>query len=204
LTRNQCSFLPVLVLSLLNFSLPAQNKNALAWQQELNQSFADSASSPLTEVDRLNFTELNFFPIDSIYRVKARLTLTPDSLPFEMATSTERKAKYRQYAWAHFSLQGDSFYIPVYQDIRSLKMPGLRNQLFLPYTDETNGAESYGGGRYIDLKMPARGEDTIIIDFNKSYNPYCAYNSRYSCPIPPKENHLDIGIRAGVKAPQLH
>jgi len=72
--------------------------------------------------------------------------------------------------------------------------------LFLPFNDTTNGADSYGGGRYIDLKIPSEESKTIRIDFNKSYNPYCAYNAKYSCPIPPKENDLPIAILAGVKA----
>ena len=70
--------------------------------------------------------------------------------------------------------------------------------LFLPFTDLTNGEATYAGGRYIDLAIP--DGDTLIIDFNKSYNPYCAYNKKYSCPIVPKVNHLEIDINAGVKA----
>ena len=69
--------------------------------------------------------------------------------------------------------------------------------LFLPFTDKTNGDSSYGGGRYLDLKLPEG--DSIIIDFNQAYNPYCAYNDKYSCPVPPKSNNLDIEVLAGVK-----
>ena len=76
------------------------------------------------------------------------------------------------------------------------------DHLFLPFTDNTNGVETYGGGRYIDLKIPAG--NTINIDFNKAYNPYCAYSDKYSCPIPPPENHLDIEIKAGIKLTDHH
>jgi uncharacterized protein len=75
-----------------------------------------------------------------------------------------------------------------------------KNHLFLPFKDLTNGTESYGDGRYLDLSIP-EGEP-LVIDFSKAYNPYCAYSSHYSCPIPPKENRLRIPIRAGLIAPE--
>ena len=78
------------------------------------------------------------------------------------------------------------------------------NFLFLPFKDLSNGKSSYGGGRFIDLEMPLSNSKTIIIDFNKAYNPYCAYNHKFSCPIPPKENNLNIDILAGVKAYGKH
>ena len=79
-----------------------------------------------------------------------------------------------------------------------MKREGLEDYLFLPFIDDTNGEESYGGGRYIDLRIPEG--DTIVIDFNKSYNPYCAYNDKYSCPIVPRINYLALEVRAGVMA----
>ena len=77
-----------------------------------------------------------------------------------------------------------------------------KDYLFLPFLDDTNGEGSYGGGRYIDLRIP--DSDTMIIDFNTAYNPYCAYNDRYSCPIVPRQNYLDVAIEAGVKAFKKH
>jgi uncharacterized protein (DUF1684 family) len=88
----------------------------------------------------------------------------------------------------------------VYQSHTLREKEGYKDYLFLPFTDLTNGNETYGSGRYIDLRIPER--ETIIIDFNKAYNPYCAYNYGYACPIPPKENKLKVEIRAGVMAPQ--
>ncbi len=76
-------------------------------------------------------------------------------------------------------------------------MPRFKGQLFFPFTDLSSGFGSYGGGRYIDLHIPP--SDSILIDFNRSYNPYCAYNGRYSCPIPPRENHINFEITAGVR-----
>ena len=79
------------------------------------------------------------------------------------------------------------------------QIPHYRDYLFIPFKDLTNGKESYGGGRYIDLRMRQLDKDKVILDFNKSYNPYCAFSEEYSCPIPPKENHLTIAIEAGEK-----
>ena len=85
----------------------------------------------------------------------------------------------------------------VYQNQELIKQEGFENYLFLPFSDETNGIESYGGGRYIDLRIPESNK--LIIDFNSAYNPYCAYNDKYSCPIVPRENYLRTRIEAGVK-----
>lgn len=195
----------ILLFLLLPSLLSAQayQDSLKSWQNKLNAEYADSATSPLKEADRLGFEGLEFFPVDSNYRVEASVKLSPESEPFEMATTTGRKARYRQYGIAHFTLLGDSVYLPVYQNMKLLNLEKYRDYLFLPFTDKTNGNESYGGGRYLSLSILDEGEP-LIIDFNKAYNPYCAYNERYSCPIPPQENHLPLEIKAGVKAPAKH
>ena len=85
----------------------------------------------------------------------------------------------------------------VYQNLLLRETEEFKDYLFLPFADLTNGEQTYGGGRYIDLSIPDK--DSIIINFNTAYNPYCAYNAKYSCPLVPKENHLDYSIEAGVK-----
>jgi uncharacterized protein (DUF1684 family) len=87
--------------------------------------------------------------------------------------------------------------LAIYQNVDLVNTAGYEDYLFIPFKDLTNGEDTYGGGRYLDLKIP-EGE-TILIDFNRAYNPYCAYNHNYSCPIPPFENHLKVKIEAGVK-----
>ncbi|MCX6231316.1 MAG: DUF1684 domain-containing protein [Bacteroidetes bacterium] len=166
-------------------------------QQEMNHHFADSAKTPLTKEDFLQFKQLDFFPIDSFYCIKAKFVRTPDEIPFPMKTTTSRMPMYVKYGEAYFELSGVKCRLNIYQNQDLIKKEGYQDYLFLPFTDATNGDESYGGGRYIDLKISA--DDIIIIDFNKAYNPYCAYNHKYSCPIPPSENNLSIEIKAGVK-----
>ncbi len=167
-------------------------------RDHLNQEFATPEKSPLTEEDLAVFDSLDFYPVDTQYRIVARFIRTPGEKPFEMATSTSRKPVYEKYGEAHFKLKGKSLVLNIYQNHRLRKMKEYKDYLFLPFKDFTNGHGSYGGGRFLDLRIPSG--NTIVIDFNKAYNPLCAYNERYSCPIPPEENHLQTAIEAGVKA----
>ena len=173
-------------------------KEAKKFQQKLNKEFSTKEGSPLTEEDLANFKSLDFFPIDSNFMVTAKLTFHEDSKPFKMKTTTDRLPIYKLYATANFELQGKNYSLEIYQNENLVLTPEYEDYLFLPFTDLSNGDSSYGGGRYIDLRLPEG--DSIIIDFNQAYNPYCAYNAKYSCPIPPKSNDLDVAILAGVKA----
>jgi hypothetical protein len=114
-----------------------------------------------------------------------------------MKTSTARLPEYVKYGEFHFTIDNIDYKLNVYQNIDLTKKEGYEDYLFLPFSDLTCGKESYIGGRYIDMRVPK--SETIIIDFNTAYNPYCAYNHKYSCPIVPLENDLNIEIRAGVK-----
>ena len=178
------------------------SKNAKKFQQKLNKEFSSKEESPLTEEDLANFKSLEFYPIDSAYIVSASLTFHKDSKPFKMKTTTDRLPVYRLYATAEFELGGEQYTLEIYQNEKLMLTPEYEDYLFLPFTDLTNGEGSYGGGRYIDLNLPEG--NTIEIDFNQAYNPYCAYNSKYSCPIPPKSNHLAVKIPAGVKSYKGH
>jgi len=172
-------------------------KNARKFQQKLNKEFSSKEESPLKEEDLANFKSLDFFPLDSTFIVDAKLTLHKDSQPFAMKTTTDRLPIYKVYATATFELKGKTYSLEIYQNEKLVLTPEYEDYLFMPFTDATNGDGSYGGGRYIDLKLPEG--DSIVIDFNQAYNPYCAYNEKYSCPIPPKNNNLDLKVLAGVK-----
>lgn len=168
-----------------------------AFQNSLDETFRDPESSPLPDRFRKNFEGLDFFEPDTSYRTWARLERTPEALPFDMPTNTNDLARERLYGKLTFQLKGTTFDLEVYQSPELLSDPAYEDYLFLPFTDETNGGETYEGGRYIDLRIPEG--DSILIDFNKAYNPYCAYNPSYSCPIVPSENHLPVEIPVGVK-----
>ncbi len=168
-----------------------------AFQQKLNGEFKNPETSPLPDRYRKDFEALVFFEADTSYTVQAQLVRTPNTIPFEMPTTTNRRSKERVYGVLHFILKGKKYRLEVYQNEELMQQKGYEDYLFLPFADETNGVETYGGGRYIDLKIPIG--DTLQLDFNRAYNPYCVYNKKYSCPIVPTVNALNLEIRAGVK-----
>lgn len=177
----------------------AQKDRAAAekFQTELNESFADSLKSPLTKEDLATFKQLDFYPIDEKYSVDAIFIRTKREQSFQMKTNTNRTPLYKKYGEVHFSIEGKELKLNVYQNLELIKKPGYEDYLFLPFSDITCGKGSYIGGRYIDMRIPK--SEKVTIDFNQAYNPYCAYNYKYSCPIVPLENDLAIEIKAGVK-----
>lgn len=189
----------ILLLCVGNMGFAQENKaleESRAAQEKLNKAYVNPETSILLKEDFEMFRGLEFFPLDENYIITANFIRTPDEEVFKMATTTERLASYVKYAEVHFVIDHQELTLNVYQNMDLIEKPGFEDYLFLPFHDLTNGVESYGGGRYLDLRIPEG--DTIIIDFNRVYNPYCVYNPRYSCPIPPKENDLEIEIRAGV------
>lgn len=169
----------------------------LEYQKEQNESFKDPNSSPLPDKYRKDFEGLDFFEPDTNYIVKAHFVRTPDAEPFLMPTTTDRQTREVVYGIAHFTLNGTEHKLEVYQSLGLMDDEKYEDYLFLPFLDNTNGEETYGGGRYIDLTIP--DGDTLVIDFNKAYNPYCVYNKKYSCPLVPRQNYLRTKVRAGVK-----
>ena len=167
------------------------------WQKEMNADFKDATKSPLKDTDRKSFKSLEFFKFDSIYVVTATLKRTPDAKPFKMKTTTSRLPTYVQYAVVSFTLNDKEHNLSIYQNVDFEDKEGYEDYLFLPFLDETNGDGSYGGGRYVEARIP--DGNTLVLDFNKAYNPYCAYNEKYSCPIVPRANFIEAEVRAGVK-----
>ncbi|HAI44402.1 MAG TPA: DUF1684 domain-containing protein, partial [Maribacter sp.] len=170
----------------------------LLFQEELNAEFKNPESSPLPDRFRIDFESLEFFEPDTNYIVEAELVRTPEALPFSMPTTTGRESTEVVYGIAKFTLNGKDHELEIYQSPELITQAEYEDYLFLPFTDNTNGEETYGGGRYLDLRIPKGNK--IILNFNKAYNPYCAYNKKFSCPIVPKVNNLDTEIKVGVKA----
>lgn len=168
------------------------------FQQELNTEYKDPDKSPLDAEAQKRFKEHDFFPVDLKYRVIAHLSITENTPFFQMKTTGDRLPQYRKFGSLHFTLDGIDYNLPVYQSKDLMTRKEYEDYLFLPFTDFSNGKESYVGGRYLEVRMPKEGNE-VLLDFNKAYNPYCAYSDRYSCPLVPPENHLDTEIRAGVR-----
>ena len=191
----------ILIFIIFSFSCKEQkryaNNNLSEYQKNVNDFFKDASVSPLKSKDLKNFKGLDFFESDSTYIVSARIKKTPESLPFKMKTTSNTPADFRMYGKLIFNLKNQDLELFVYENLEYIDVEGYENYLFLPFSDQTNGFETYGGGRYIDIYL--NENDFTIIDFNKAYNPQCVYNENYSCPIVPRENNLKIWIEAGVK-----
>ena len=172
-------------------------EDILVYHASENEKFANLETTILEPKDFKTFTALEFYPVNLDFRVEARFVRTPDEKPFLMPTSTTRLPEYVKYGEAHFQIKGVDYSLSLYQSTTPDEDPEYKDYLFLPFTDLTSGDGSYGGGRFLDAYIPEG--DTILLDFNKAYNPYCAYNKNYSCPIPPKENDLLVRVEAGVK-----
>lgn len=187
-----------LTLSISSLAQYTYRQEIEQYQDTLNAEYSDPETSPLKPSDLNSFEGLDFFPINEKYRVLARVERTPNSKTFKMKTTTSRVSLSSKYADLIFELDGVEYSLAVYQTHSLMKTEEYSDYLFLPFLDDTNGDTSYGGGRYIGLRIPEG--DSIEIDFNKAYNPYCTYNERYSCPIVPRKNRLKTKIEAGVMA----
>jgi hypothetical protein len=170
-----------------------------AYQQKMNTEFKNESTSPLSKEDLACFEHLEFYTINQKFCVKATINKNDKPKEFGMKTTTNRLPIYIRYGDIKFEFDNQWFSIPIYKNIELSKKEEYKDHLFMLFTDLTSGKDSYAGGRYLDLRIPENQSNEIIIDFNKAYNPYCAYNSKYSCPIPSESDHLNIDIKAGVK-----
>ncbi len=183
----------------LAFGQSNYSDSLIAERKKKEQELTDPAKGVLTEEDLTHFKTLHYFFIDTNYRVKARFEKSIGE-KFEMPTSTERKPIYRRFGYLYFELNGTKQRLTVFQNMELRTKKEYKNYFFVPFRDSTSGDMTYGGGRYLDLTI-LKNQTEVLLDFNLAYNPYCAYSHRYSCPIPPEENKLDIFIYSGEKSP---
>lgn len=192
----------ILLISFLAISCasqPAEKETAdiKKFQNQLNAEYRNPKKTPLRGSNFSDFKEHPFFPINLKYKIAAKFTKTENAQSFELPTSSGKTRTYREFGKATFVLEGQELTLTLYQNLALIKKNKYKDHLFLPFRDATNSIETYGGGKYMDLKIPT-GE-VIVLDYNKSYQPYCAYNAfDYNCPIVPAENILPIRIEAGV------
>ncbi len=189
-------FFPVILFA-QDYKATIEN-HRLEYKNEFLKSANSPSGSPLKEED---FQYLRFYEPNEKYKVACQFVATKRRVkPFELATSSGKTKTYIKFGELLFKIDGQTYKLAVYQSLSLKNMPQYRDYLFIPFKDLTNGKETYGGGRYLDLRMKELEGDKIFLDFNKAYNPYCAFSEGYNCPIPPKENHLKIAIEAGEKA----
>ncbi|GAB1449154.1 MAG: DUF1684 domain-containing protein [Bacteroidia bacterium] len=160
-----------------------------------NETFFNPETSPLDSAELLHFGGLKYFPIDEQWKVKASLERFQNQDTFSLPHSHERTKPYRRYGKVKFTLLNTACELIVLESAN--KKPGYENYLLVCFRDQSSGKTTYEAGRYLDITIPEGNE--VELDFNKAYNPYCAYSDRFTCPIPPKENFIPLAVEAGVK-----
>ncbi len=175
----------------------AYQKAILKERADKDIFFASYPGSPLLPVQRMNFKGLHYYRPDINYKVTAAFTPAKSAGTFQIQTSSGRPRVYVVLGRLEFSLKGHKLTLTAYQEKDLLaKRP---DDLFVPFTDLTSAKTTYGGGRYLDVKSKGNGARQVVLDFNLAFNPYCAYNHNFSCPIPPSVNHLPVAVEAGEK-----
>lgn len=167
------------------------NKTLLAYQKNYV-----TTHEVVKEADRKYF---KFFKPDSNYRFNCRLELSHDTTTVTMKTSANTTKYFRRYGQIVFKVHDTACQLTLFKSLDPKMPEQYKDLLFLPFMDQTTGDESYGSGRYIDLYTTEIHNGYLLVDFNKAYNPYCAYATGFRCPVPPRENNLPVAIRAGEK-----
>ncbi len=169
-------------------------------RKEYQKALATDELSPIEGKKAIK--NMQYYEVDPEWKVKCLFIRTYDAKPFEMTTFNNEEKPYIKYGELLFEIKGKGTQrINVYQSLKTLKIPAFKNVLFVPFTDLTNGESTFKGGRYIDIQITDTQQGIVYLDFNKAYNPWCAYGDvdAYSCPVPPAENNLNFKILAGEK-----
>ena len=198
----------ILFFNIFVLQLQAQDSLGIHYKASIEEHrreyFAEFLAEEKPALKKENFEYLSFFEPNIAYLVTAQFKKTPNEKPFNITTTTGKLQPYRKYGELHFELESKKLVLCVYQNMKFLNHPLYKDYLFLPFKDLTSGETTYGGGRFIDLKLSDIIDNQVIIDFNKCYLPYCAFAAGYNCPIPPSENFIEVEVPAGVKMYNKH
>lgn len=171
-------------------------KEIKAHQDQHKMGLTSNEASPLKKEE---LVYVNYFAPEMNWKLQCKCQEVPQEQTLEIPTYSGQKRSYSLFGIAACKYNDQTLQLYLYKNAQMGHNPIFKNQLFLPFKDLSNGSTTYGGGRYLTLSLTDIHNGSLIIDFNKSYNPWCAYSDGYNCPIPPKENHLDIYIEAGEK-----
>jgi uncharacterized protein (DUF1684 family) len=195
---NKSRFFAVLFLLLSVGSTNLYGQNIKVYNDSLKkfqQNYVDTHEI-VKGADKAYF---DFYPVNITYRITADFSRINDTLGFAMFTSSGKSSTYFKYGKLSFRVKDTACVLYLYQSKDLMAVPQYKEYLFIPFTDPTNAITSYGAGRYLDFFINEIKGNKIIIDFNKAYNPYCAYAAGFQCPLPPKESYLPVAIIAGEK-----
>lgn len=198
MTRNQVLYGAIIIVVLLIiYNSFDQGETREEYIQRITEEraakdlfFEEDKESPMP--DSIDFAGLNYYPPNPDYRIQADFIRSASPVTITLSTNDGKKREYLEYGYAEFELEGVRNRLLVLQ----MEEP-YEDKLFIPFADETSTLETYGAGRYLEAEKPSG--DLIELDFNLSYNPYCAYSGEYSCAFPPRENLLSVAIEAGEK-----
>lgn len=161
-----------------------------------DSTFLFGDMSPLGNEYRKRFEGLYYFPVNDSFRVKGTIKEFAMKEPIQFPLSNGGRELWLKWGEVEFTLGGQKHKLVAFLSAEPTT-PAQQRQLFIPFRDATTGSSSYGGGRYLDIPIPEEGQQQIELDFNLAYNPYCAYNASYSCPLPPAENKIPVAVEAG-------
>lgn len=186
-----------ILLLIIAFSLLSSGEDPEAYRQRILQERADKneflKTSDTSPFKNKPFKGLNYYEPDLDYKVMAKVEKIETTAYMNIATSDGKSERYLKFAYAVFDLQGQRLKMLILKKAGMGSMPVI----FTAFADDTSGEDTYGGGRYLDLEL--KNARQIELDFNKAYNPYCEYDPKFSCPLPPRENILPVAIKAGEK-----
>lgn len=187
------------IIGFVYYSLQG-SQSSETYAEEINQYRKDKDQQMVNEglpfAGKGNeFKGLKYFEPNPIYRISARLESINDKKVMRLSTNDGLENRYLEYAYADFAIDDVKCRLLI---LEVMDAGPTRGSLFLAFADESSTRETYGAGRYLDIKK-VPGSSSVLLDFNKAYNPYCAYSDNFSCPFPPAENVLKVPIRAGEK-----
>lgn len=190
------------LLALMPACSEKETPRPAAWQEVLlserrdkDIAFKNGSESPLPGKDRAGFRGLDYYPVDPSLRCQVRLNRYPSPRAVRIGTNTGEVRSGLRYGYFEFEVDGKACRLQAYR--MDEDQGGRGPSLFVPFRDVTTGTETYAAGRYVEL--PENTTGNYELDFNRAYNPFCAYGKDYSCPVPPAENTLAIPVRAGEK-----
>jgi hypothetical protein len=187
-------FLLIAAIFIASSAVAQKNDPYIKSIRAYQKNYVDSHGVVKVVKDKKQF---HFFPIDKAYNVPAYFERIFDTVGFTMNTSAGTQKYFYKYGRLDFMIDGKEYLLYVYQGKELMKTEQYKDYLFVPFTDATTGIESYGSGRYLEFYKKDIEGDSLQLDFNKAYNPYCAYATGYKCPVPPRENMLSVAIKAG-------
>jgi len=193
----------ILFMCSLSFASLSAQESAGDYEKVLNQYRKDYKKALVADelsplASKQDAKEVSFYEADQSFVVKCLFVGASDTRPFEMSTFSGETKPYIKFGELLFEIPGKGTQrLSVYKSLKALKLPKYKDLLFIPFKDLTSGESTFEGGRYIDIKQSDIKQGIVMLDFNKAYNPWCAYREGFSCPIPPVENHLKIAVEAG-------